>query len=887
MRIIMNFKILLVVCLLLSLFIVSCAEEDDSDDGNSDADDDDNDDSSDDDDNDSGDDDDDDGWDNLSDELGEGEVRAGQISAENELIGGPRAKGEIGDYKIYNSKIELIIRNPEHPGTSLSSYSGALVDADRARPAEEAGADCLIGVENVIGLIRAFWAQEIELIEDGHNGAAIIRVTGEDGGISFVDSFLKTVDMPFTLINDYILEPDKDYVTIRTTVVNQTNVARPVVIVDMPFWRGATDTFTPRNGFSVGDVDVISNFRWAAGVNRIGLPVSYAFATIAPNKRLYTPYIYNDVLALVEGTINLPADGEVSYERIFIVGDGDVSMFPKIINEFDNSQEFGTIEGQVSSAKTGDLDAVKIIVKDKFRQEGHNFVAVLYPDENNKFSVDVNPGNYKVTVVGEGRSDSAPESVAVAAGETKTVALTAEAPGYLEIDITDSLGAALPCKISLQNGHDADPNAGPAHRFWSVTGLETFRVLPGSYTATVSRGYEYEVYQENIVILAGNTKTLTGSIEHSVDSTGLMSGDFHIHSVYSLDSHELGTDRIRHMVGEGLEMPVITDHDVQVDLMPFVKELNAQQWVQVVLGSEISPMIGHLNAWPLIHPEDEADYYSVPYMLYDETQTAERHLEQPEMWAILRADYGAQIIQMNHPRSTGGGYFSYLGYDPALGVNVLDPFEWSAAFDAIEVFNGSENSNGALEDWFSFLDQGLVYTMHGNSDSHTSYSELGNPRNVFSMPTDSPAAADVNDMITSQLAQRSQVSSGPLITFTIESESIGGFVVNHGSNDVDLNITIQAPSWVDVDYVKVFSNHGVEIFDDIVAPSSNVVRYDETVSLSVSEDSYFVVKTGHTSGRLGPVNPGMTIFAMTNPIWVDVDGNGAFNEPGLPVIAAE
>ena len=872
------------------LLVGSCGDGDEnSDDSGSGGDDDDDDDSSDDDsgDDDSGDDDDDDGWDNLSDELGKGDVRAGQISSEDELIGGPRAKGEIGDYKIYNSKIEIIVRNPEYPGVSLSTYSGTILDADRARPAEESGADCLIAVENVIGLVRAFWAQEIEVLEDGHSGAAIIRVTGEDGGINFVDSILKSTDKPFTLINDYILEPDKDYITIRTTVVNQNNVARSVAIVDMPFWRGDTDTFTPRNGFDVSDVDPISNFRWAAGVNRIGLPVSYAFATSAPNKRFYAPYFYKDVMPLVDGTIELPASGEVSYERLFIVGNGDTSMFPKVINEYDNNQAFGLIFGEVSVAKAGDLDSVEIIVQDKVRQEGHNYVAVLYPDENNEFSVEVKPGSYKVTAVGEGRVDSVSVPADVAVGETKTVAVTAELPGFLEIDVTDDLGGAVPCKISLQNGFDADPNASPAHRFWSVTGFETFRVLPGNYTATISRGYEYEIYQENIAIQAGGTTTLTGSIEHSVNSTGLLSGDFHIHSVYSLDSHELGTDRIRHMVGEGLEMPVITDHDVQVDLMPFVQELNAEQWVQVILGSEISPMIGHMNAWPLTHPDGAPDYYSVPYMLYDETQTAERHLEHPEMWEILRSDYGAQMIQINHPRSTGGGYFSYLGYDPGLGVDVLDPFQWNPGFDAIEVFNGSENSNGALEDWFSFLDQGLNFTMHGNSDSHTASSELGNPRNVFSMPTDSPAAADVADMIESQLNQRSQVSSGPLITFTIGTQSIGGFLDNHGSNDVDLNITIQAPSWVDVDYVKVYSNHGLEIFDDAVASSTNVIRYDETITLTVSEDSYFVVKAGHTSAWLGPVNPGMTIFAITNPIWVDVDGNGAFDEPGLPVPSAD
>ena len=40
----------------------------------------------------------------LSVQLADGETRAGQITRENELIGGPMAKAKIGDYKLYNSR---------------------------------------------------------------------------------------------------------------------------------------------------------------------------------------------------------------------------------------------------------------------------------------------------------------------------------------------------------------------------------------------------------------------------------------------------------------------------------------------------------------------------------------------------------------------------------------------------------------------------------------------------------------------------------------------------------------------------------------------------------------------------------------------------------------
>jgi hypothetical protein len=853
------------------------SSDDDSDNGDDDADDDADDDSDDDLDDDSG-------WENLSDELGPGEVRAGIITSDDELIGGPQARGRIGDYKIYNANIEIIVSRPDRPGVSLSTYAGTVIDADRARPADEQGADCLVDLEQVVGLVRGFWAQEIQLIENGRDGQAVIRVIGQDGGIPFVDSFLITPNKPYTIITDYILDPDKDYLTVKTIAVNDSQQERSVVIVDMPFWQGETDIFTPRKGYSAGEPDPLSGVRWVGGVSRFGHPVSYALATIVPERFFYTPYFYSDVMILVDTLLGVQPGEAVQYQRLFLVGDGDTSMFPKTLHAYDGDTNFGVIQGRVNAPEGADLDSVKVLVQDTVRPEGSNYVAMLLPDENGEFSLEAAPGQYILTAIGEGRFNGTPTNHTVISGQKADVEVPVEISGFLEIVIKDESDQAVPCKISLQSGFDADPNTHPTQRLWSISGSEVFRVPPGDYTATASRGYEYEIHQENISIVAGETTHFNGAIERSVDSTGLLCAEFHIHSIYSLDSNVPAQNRIRELAGEGLEIPVMTDHDVQPDFMPFVHELGAQAWVKPFVGSEISPVIGHLGAWPLTPPENADEYYSVPYMDYDETMTARRNLESPEMWDVLSNDYGAKVIQINHPRGDSGCWFTYIGYDPALGVDALDPSEWDPGFHAIEVFNGSENSKGALEDWFSFLDQGLVYTMHGNSDSHSSSSELGSPRNYLSMPTDSPEQADIQDMIDATLSQKSQVSSGPLISFTMGSQDIGGFVSGHGDNNVELHVSVQAPTWIDVNYVRVYSNHGEIIFEDAVAPAAEVVRYDEVIALTVERDAYFVVKAGHSSARLGPVNPGMTIFAITNPIWVDVDGNGVFNQPGLPTL---
>jgi len=126
----------LLLCLLLLALLPACEQNDDDDD-------------------DANDDDDDDGAQGeqycpLAEPLADGRARAGRIGCEMELIGGQRARGEVGDYKIYNSHIELIVRSTDKPGVCFNRYSGNLIDADRARPPREPGQDNLLGVDQVV-----------------------------------------------------------------------------------------------------------------------------------------------------------------------------------------------------------------------------------------------------------------------------------------------------------------------------------------------------------------------------------------------------------------------------------------------------------------------------------------------------------------------------------------------------------------------------------------------------------------------------------------------------------------------------------------------------------------------------------------------------------------
>jgi hypothetical protein len=309
--------------------------------------------------------------------------------------------------------------------------------------------------------------------------------------------------------------------------------------------------------------------------------------------------------------------------------------------------------------------------------------------------------------------------------------------------------------------------------------------------------------------------------------------------------------------------------------------MDAQAWVHPVIGSEVSPIIGHTNVWPLTGWQDDLhDYYGVPLVKYDDNGMVEHTYQFGDMWAIARDVFGAEIAQINHPRD-GTGWFDWLGYDPAIGISSAVPNRWDPNFEAIEVFNSGANDQGTLADWFSFLDQGYIYTMTGNSDTHGIGNPPGDPRNVFAMPTDDPETADPEDMVDAIRNHRSFVSGGPFVTVDVDGSGMGDIYTVPIDGNTPLAVTVQAPSWIRINYLKVWTNNA-QLLEDIAIPeTTDVVRFDDTFDLNLADDAYLVVEVGHTSARLVPVI-NERVFSFTNPVFIDVDGNGEFDPPGLP-----
>jgi hypothetical protein len=214
-------------------------------------------------------------------------------------------------------------------------------------------------------------------------------------------------------------------------------------------------------------------------------------------------------------------------------------------------------------------------------------------------------------------------------------------------------------------------------------------------------------------------------------------------------------------------------------------------------------------------------------------------------------------------------------------------------------------------------------TFLGNSDSHSTYdTEAGIPRNYVRSEAELPIQIRPEDVAREVQAGRVLVSYGPFVELWVDGKEVGSTVAIRPGAEVTLRLRVQGASWYDVDRIEIYRNG--ELWREIdgrvdcprgsatciKVPGREVVKYEGTFTDAPPRDAWYVVLAMGLEGRsmapvysstplarLGafeliqrltpllpplrslriPFSPTISTvrpFAMTNPIWVDVGGDG-------------
>ncbi len=407
-----------------------------------------------------------------------------------------------------------------------------------------------------------------------------------------------------------------------------------------------------------------------------------------------------------------------------------------------------------------------------------------------------------------------------------------------------------------------DPDRGAALNTIYSTGEDTFSIPAGHYDVLIQRGFEYDAFAKSIDVKDDATVEIEAALERVVDTRGWISADLHVHQAPSPDAPSPLPDRVRSLAASGVEVAVATDHNKVTDYGPTIRELHLEKRIASIVGDEITtkePSLGHYNVYPI-----RADALPI---LYEKATPA----------AIFDAARAAgapglvPIVQVNHPRMGGIGYFELLRFDNTDIERWRSRSNLSAMkFDALEVFNGDHYAQigkveEVMKDWYALLKAGFRTTATGNSDSHKlTYAEAGVPRNFVRVPDDDPAALDPVAFIEAIRAGRVVVSSGPFVRLFADDKQVGDEVPE---GEIEVEVKVDAAPWVDVDRVELWVN-GKPAEGWTVPASTNSARFSRKIKKRFARGDFLIAIARGTKPMTFLHRGGAKPFGFTNPIFV-------------------
>jgi hypothetical protein len=300
--------------------------------------------------------------------------------------------------------------------------------------------------------------------------------------------------------------------------------------------------------------------------------------------------------------------------------------------------------------------------------------------------------------------------------------------------------------------------------------------------------------------------------------------------------------------------------------------------------------LNHQNVFPLIFKPRTQDGGAPVTDASPETQ-----MERIAAWD----NNSVKLIQQNHPdlgwlfydrdgnKTPDEGYSRSFSLMNVMEIHPIDPLLKPSQF---EVRDGKTIGNQTALNWLQLLNQGFRIYGVVNTDSHYNFHGSGGLKLWIKSSTDDPAKINSDEMRDASREGHLIMSNGPYLEaiFT-EAESnqepvISGQDLVAKSKKVRAKIRVQCPNWLDVDTVIVLVNgrrsdkltFSRDTHTDMFG--TDVVKFDRTVDVELTEDAHIVVLAGHRTQVLGDIMGPMWgtqhPAALSNPVFVDIAGDG-------------
>ncbi|MEZ6055200.1 MAG: CehA/McbA family metallohydrolase [Planctomycetaceae bacterium] len=382
------------------------------------------------------------------------------------------------------------------------------------------------------------------------------------------------------------------------------------------------------------------------------------------------------------------------------------------------------------------------------------------------------------------------------------------------------------------------------------------------------------------------------SIRRIVPTGGWIACDTHVHTLtHSGHGDATIEERMLTLAGEGIELPIMTDHNQQIDCREISRAMGTQGRFTPIVGNEVTTKRGHFNIFPA--PADGP--------LPDATLT-----DWNAIGDSITSIRGVDAIILNHARDIHSGF---RPFSPRRHLSCSGEVEGiqDLKVNALEVLNSSALLNDPMalvHDWFGLMNAGHHWTPVGSSDGHdVSRFIIGQGRTYIRGNDANPGKLDTGDAIQAFREGKVVVSYGLFADIKVrhrDSTAGPGERVNFDPDQprvADVYVSVFAPQWSRLETIELYLNgrllrRQIISFEADVEQTSGEKRFVEwTLSeKELTHDGWLTV-VARGPGITQPFWPTAKPYqatspnwlpytlSMTGPVYLDVDANGRYDSP--------
>jgi hypothetical protein len=407
-------------------------------------------------------------------------------------------------------------------------------------------------------------------------------------------------------------------------------------------------------------------------------------------------------------------------------------------------------------------------------------------------------------------------------------------------------------------------------------------LFPGTYDIAFSHGPEFDVVVKTITVNRGEKMPVSVKMNRAYATPNWVTADMHNHSTGSGDTNAEREGRIMNLAGAGIEFAPETEHNRISTFTDVIEQLGIQNFIASCPGVELSGRpgpgdINHQTGWPVKiqegkrgngAPKTDRDPYVQMKRLYD-------------------YDNGNfKMMQQNHP-NIGWLYFDKDRNGDADGGFGTAPITYALEVSATmvefpRILNG-EKGRGRLFQWMQMLNQGYHIYGTANSDSHVVSHASGSVISFIYTENDVPEKISPVELAHQVKDGHVVISNGPFMNVRVNG-ALPGSDIKALDKKVNVLVDVFTANWCPVNTIQLVINGRADqtlVFSkeknpELFKDGPNVFKREIPVTLS--GDAHIIVVAygkGETVGKVqGSFMRNAPPVVMSNPVFVDVDGNG-------------